>query len=113
MNIISSIDCAFSFYQNYPCRLTHTEMECEFPCDELLFASPHPFAEPNFRYTRDTTISDAFQSLFEEYPRSQPSSESPGVGASEPNRLVLRVFDMWILIHRTLSPFPFYQPRNH
>lgn len=104
MSIISLLDCAFSFYQNHPCRLSHTEMECEFPCDESIFSSPHPFSEPNFRFTREVTISEAFQSLFEEYPKQDTSSSEPNtpVTSYERIRAGLRVFDMFIIIHSKL-----------
>lgn len=102
MNIVSLLDCAFSFYQNYPCRLSHAEMECEFPCDEFIFNSQQPFTEPNFRFTRETTISEAFQSLFEEYPSQESSSsrQNTPLTAYESIRMELRVFDMFIIIHR-------------
>lgn len=78
-------------------------MECEFPCDESIFSSAHPFAEPNFRFTRDITISEAFQSLFEEYPKQESSEGYFPDSAYESTRMSLRVFDMWILIHSKSS----------
>lgn len=83
--MISLLDCAFFFFQNYPCRLTHTEMECDLPCDELLFFSEHPFAETNFRFSRGFTLSEAFKNLFDEAPESNPMD--------------LTALDMFILIH--------------
>lgn len=96
------MDCAFSFYQNYPCRLTHTEMECDLPCEESLFSSQHPFAEPNFRFTRDLTVCEAFQKLFaEDQPISSSQSSSwSSVSSNAPNDMKLTVLDMFILIHR-------------
>lgn len=91
ISILSLLDCAFFFYQNYPCRLTHSEMECDFPCEETLFKSEHPYADPNFQFSRDLTIYKAFQSLFE-----PPES---GHHISESNRMALTVMDMFILIH--------------
>ncbi|KAJ5787619.1 transcriptional regulator family: Fungal Specific TF [Penicillium paradoxum] len=85
MSIISLLDCAFFFYQNYPCRLTLTEMECDLPCDESLFFSEHPFSEPNFRFSRDLQISEAFENLFAEAPES--------------DTMDLTTLDMFILIH--------------
>ncbi|KAF7587891.1 hypothetical protein BBP40_006597 [Aspergillus hancockii] len=98
INFISLLDCAFSFYQNYPCRLSHTEMECELPCVESMFESQHPFQEPNFQYTRDISLSEAFQSLFEEEGSrattpSTPGSTVPGILAS------LTLMDTFMLIH--------------
>ncbi|KAL1886791.1 hypothetical protein Plec18167_000726 [Paecilomyces lecythidis] len=104
INIVSLLDCAFSFYQNYPCRLTHNEMECDLPCEESIFSSQHPFAEPNFRFTRNVTIHEAFQQLFSE----EPTSSKPTLDRSQPlssssmrnlEDLQLTVLDMFILIH--------------
>ncbi|KAJ5110039.1 hypothetical protein N7532_002684 [Penicillium argentinense] len=93
IGVISLLDCAFLFYQNYPCRLTHSEMECELPCEESLFKAKHPFSQPNFRFTRDITLYAAFQGLFE--PTSRDSvAHSPAVGNMD-----LTVLDMFILIH--------------
>ncbi|KAJ5372948.1 transcriptional regulator family: Fungal Specific TF [Penicillium concentricum] len=85
ISIISLLDCAFFFYQNYPCRLTHTEMECDLPCDESVFFSEHPFAEPNFCFSRGLMLSGAFENLFDEAPES--------------NTMKLTALDMFILIH--------------
>ncbi|KAL5363875.1 fungal-specific transcription factor domain-containing protein [Aspergillus floccosus] len=98
MNIISLLDCAFSFYQNFPCRLSHTEMECDFPCPESVFASEHPFGEPKFRFAREYTISEAFQSLFEE-PGSRDTPSSESVSPAPEILPSVTVFDMFILIH--------------
>lgn len=93
INIISLLDCAFFFYQNYPCRLTHSEMECELPCEESLFQSGHPFAEPGFRFTRNLTLYETFQNLFEPTSNDSPQ-RTPGSGQMD-----LTVLDMFILIH--------------
>jgi hypothetical protein len=85
ISIISLLDCAFYFYQNYPRRLTLTEMECDLPCAESLFCSDHPFAEPNFRFSRGLQLSEAFENLFKETPESPPMD--------------LTTLDMFILIH--------------
>lgn len=85
INIICSLDCAFGFFQNYPCRLTPMEMECDLPCEDSIFNSEHPFAQPNFRFNRELTVAEAFQSLFSEVPPAAPN---------------YTVFDMFILIHR-------------
>ncbi|KAJ6122086.1 hypothetical protein N7512_004551, partial [Penicillium capsulatum] len=91
--IISSLDSAFFFYQNHPCRLTHSEMECEFPCEEDLFRSEHPYSEPNFRFSRNLTMYEAFQSLFDG-PSHESQKPTPNIG-----HLNLTVFDLFILIH--------------
>ncbi|RHZ55789.1 hypothetical protein CDV55_104432 [Aspergillus turcosus] len=94
MSIISLLDCAFSFYSNYPCRLTHTEMECDFPCQEAVFDSQHPFVEPNFRFSRDISVSEAFENLFD-----SPANED-GSQAGVPDHIAdMTVLDMFILIH--------------
>lgn len=98
ISIISLLDCAFFFYQNYPCRLTHSEMECELPCEESIFESEHPFADPNFRFTRDLTLYGAFQHLFDS---SHEAGQSP-----DPSQMNLTVMDMFILIHGTLYRIP-------
>ncbi|OQE41749.1 hypothetical protein PENCOP_c004G04807 [Penicillium coprophilum] len=89
ISIISLLDCAFFFFQNYPCRLTHTEMECDLPCEESLFCSEHPFAEPNFSFSRGLMVSEAFENLFHEAPESTP--------------MKLTALDMFILIHILFS----------
>lgn len=90
ISVISLLDCAFYFYQNYPCRLTQLEMNCDLPCEESIFLSEHPFAEPNFRFSRGLTVSEAFGKLLDA-PQSPP--------------MCLTIFDMFILIHRTLRPW--------
>ncbi|CAI7666410.1 unnamed protein product [Penicillium crustosum] len=89
ISIISLLDGAFLFFQNFPCRLTHTEMQCDLPCDESLFSSEHPFAEPNFRFSRGLRVSEAFKNLFDEAPESNPMD--------------LTALDMFILIHILFS----------
>jgi hypothetical protein len=92
-SIISLLDCAFFFYQNYPCRLTQSEMECDLPSDESVFFSEHPFAEPKFCFSRELTITAAFENLLEE---------------TELKPMDLTALDMFILIHRmprTQRPF--------
>ncbi|CAG8057096.1 unnamed protein product [Penicillium nalgiovense] len=89
ISMILLLDCAFFFFQNYPCRLSHTEMECDLPCDESLFVSEHPFVEPNFRFQREFRLSEAFRNLFEEAPESSPMD--------------LTALDMFILIHILFS----------
>ncbi|KAL2830307.1 hypothetical protein BDW59DRAFT_23510 [Aspergillus cavernicola] len=94
MNIVSLLDCAFSFYQNYPCRLSHTELQWDFPCFDSVFASEHPFAEPDFQVSRGITVEDAFSSLFEE-------TSGLGIPNSPPLDAIahLTVLDMFVLIH--------------
>jgi hypothetical protein len=101
INIISLLDCAFSFYQNYPCRLTHTEMECDLPCDEALYSANHPFAQPNFRFSREITVYEAFQSLFsEDRPMTSSDPSRPQAHRNIADDPHFTVLDMFILIHR-------------
>ncbi|CRG88903.1 Regulatory protein ADR1 [Talaromyces islandicus] len=95
INIISLLDCAFSFYQNFPCRLTPAELECDLPCDNLVFNSEHPFTHAKFRFTRETTVYEAFQYLFDE---SQPIPTQKGTQAATTD-MSLTVLDTFILIH--------------
>lgn len=100
MVMIALIDSAFSFFQNYPCRLAHVEMDFDLPCEESLFNSVHPFSEPNFRFSRNLTVSEAFQSLFEECPEDPLRPPSPSLTQNNVgNPLAFTVFDMFLLIH--------------
>lgn len=90
---MSLLDCAFFFYQNYPCRLTHAEIEAELPCEEALFRSPHPFQDPKFRFSRDITLYQAFQHMFEPTTPDDPRASPP------PPKMDLTVLDMFIIIH--------------
>jgi hypothetical protein len=94
MNIMTLLDCAFSFFANFPCRLSVSEMKFDLPCEEQFFASCHPFAELNFTPSRRLTTYEAFQSLFGPKPNSVPGQERKG------NPLGLNPMDMFILIHR-------------
>jgi hypothetical protein len=100
ISVISLLDCAFFFYQNYPCRLTHSEMECELPCEESVFQADHPFSEPNFRFTREITIYSAFQNLFEPVKKDGQSADIYDMG--------LTVLDTFILIHGTFQSISLY-----
>ncbi|KAJ5772313.1 hypothetical protein N7520_002842 [Penicillium odoratum] len=92
ISIISLMDCAFFFFQNYPYRLSTAEMENDFPCEQSLFQSKHPFSEPNFRLSRNLTLYEAFQNLFA-CPQGFPG-QTP-----DPSPMDLTLFDMFILIH--------------
>ncbi|KNG87457.1 C2H2 finger domain protein (Zms1) [Aspergillus nomiae NRRL 13137] len=99
INLISLLDCAFSFYSNYPCRLSHNEMECALPCVESVFESAHPFQEPNFELSRDITLSEAFQMLFEEEESSRASSPSTSGSTVAETLAKLTILDTFMLIH--------------
>jgi hypothetical protein len=101
MNIMTLLDCAFSFFANFPCRLSVSEMKFDLPCEEQFFASCHPFVEPNFTPSRRLTTYEAFQSLF------GPKANLVPVQEKKSNPLGLNPMDMFILIHRTL---PFLLP---
>jgi len=94
MNIMTLLDCAFSFFANFPCRLVLSEMKFDLPCEEHLFVSPHPFSEPNFFASRHITIQEAFRSLFGQF---NPSIV-PNQGMKD-NPLGLNPTDMFALIH--------------
>lgn len=83
------IDCAFSFFNNYPCRLVASELECDLPCAEALFDSQHPYSEPGFAFARPFTVNGAFEQFFAYGDGSEPVSSAR-----------LTVFDMFITIHR-------------
>ncbi|GAM37648.1 hypothetical protein TCE0_024r07737 [Talaromyces pinophilus] len=103
MNVIALLDCAFSFYSNFPCRITPSELECDLPCEESVFNCEHPFAQLKFRFTRETTIYEAFQHLFEDEPEtsncqhgqhhSNYCQHTPSIGTT------FTVTDMFLLIH--------------
>ena len=86
------LDCAFSFFANFPCRLSMSEMKFDLPSEEAFFATLHPFSQRNFTPCRNLTTMEAFQSLF------KPSQVS-GHG-TKGNPLGLNPMDMFILIHR-------------
>ena len=96
MNIMTLLDCAFSFFANFPCRLSVSEMKFDLPCEEQIFASCHPFAELNFTPSRRLTTYEAFQSMFGPKANLVPGQERKS------NPLGLNPMDMFILIHRTL-----------
>jgi hypothetical protein len=94
INIMTLLDCAFSFFANFPCRLIVTEMKFDLPCEEFLFSSQHPFSEPKFKISRELTTYEAFKSLF------IPEKSSPPTSHGKKNPLSLNALDMFILIHR-------------
>ncbi|KKZ59903.1 hypothetical protein EMCG_05289 [[Emmonsia] crescens] len=98
MVVISMIDSALPFYQNYPSRLTNIELQCDLPCQESQFAARHPFLEPDFRLSREMTVYQAFQSLFVENEPVRPLFVHRGT-----NTLDLGIIDMFLLIHRNRS----------
>ncbi|KAJ5311077.1 C2H2 finger domain protein [Penicillium atrosanguineum] len=70
-------------------------MECELPCEDSVFNSRRPFAEPNFRSTRRTTISEAFRYLFEDNCLRSPSwFDSSPISLCESNPMGLTIFDI-------------------
>jgi hypothetical protein len=94
MNIITLFDCALAFFANFPCRLTVSEMRFDLPCEEGIFASSRPFAEPKFAPSRHLTTYEAFQSLFGQLkPTTVPNQGKKG------NPLGLNPMDMFILVH--------------
>lgn len=105
MHYIILVDCAYSFFQNYPCRLIPAELECDFPCEEHIFDSSHPYSEPGFQFSQGTRVDEAFIRLFQE-----PSGKSAMNSQHARPRtnsiamdLKLTYLDMFVLIHRTSS----------
>jgi len=94
MNIITLLDCALSFFANFPCRLTVSEMRFDLPCEETLFSSSHPFSEPKFTPSRHLTTYEAFQSLFGQVKPTTISNQG-----KKGNPLGLNPMDMFILVH--------------
>ncbi|KAH7317829.1 putative C2H2 finger domain protein [Rhexocercosporidium sp. MPI-PUGE-AT-0058] len=111
INIMTLLDCAFSFFANFPCRLSLSEMKFDLPSEEPFFASLHPFSVPNFTLRRNLTTIEAFRGLF------KPTQIS-GQG-TKGNPLGLNPMDMFILIHllyvsahTQIIQFPFSLPRS-
>ncbi|GAB7353525.1 hypothetical protein MBLNU459_g3968t1 [Dothideomycetes sp. NU459] len=101
MHFIVLVDCAYSFFQNYPCRLIPAELECDFPCEEHIFDSPHPYSEPNFSFSRGLKVHDVFSRLFQE-PTDRPSSSGHHTRVRASSTTVgfkLTLFDTFVLIH--------------
>ena len=98
MTTLTLLDCAFSFFANFPCRLTISEMQFDLPCEEIYYASPHPFSEQSFIFSRRTTLNEAFYSLF-----PQKSSTPTSNRITKSNPLGLNPMDMFTLIHGKLS----------
>lgn len=109
MHFIILVDCAYSFFQNYPCRLILPELECDFPCEEHIFDSPHPYSEPSFRFSRGIKVDDALIKLFKEPPEKSHSSNQQAQFRSDDNTMdeKFTFLDTFVLIHRTLN-MPFH-----
>lgn len=99
INIMTLLDCAFSFFTNFPCRLAVSEMKFSLPCEESLFAAAHPFSEPNFNANRQLTTYEAFRSLFRQCKTLNIYGRTDENGFKG-NPLNLNPMDMFILIHR-------------
>lgn len=98
MTIIWTLDCAFLFYQNYPCRLTFTELGFDLPCEESLFDSRNPFAEANFRFSREMTFQMAFEAILSADAAHMTATESSSAFPSS-NWLGVTALDMFALMH--------------
>lgn len=98
------LDCAFTFFANFPCRLAVSEMMFDLPCAEPIWGAAHPFMEQNFDRSRHVTAYEAFQSLFKDQsPLSGTDNRKRSKNRLEPNPLNLNAMDMFILIHRMYS----------
>jgi hypothetical protein len=62
-------------------------MECDLPCEEVVFDEPDPFTHSKFRFRRDLTSRMAFCALLN-------SARSPA------RELDITVLDSFVLIHR-------------
>jgi len=102
INIIITLDAAFLFFQNYPCRFAFAELECDLPCEESLFSSRNPFTEPHFLLSRELSLKKGTELMFgdglaaAELAYANRSSTSSSATRS---RTMFNVFDMFILIH--------------
>ncbi|PGH13350.1 hypothetical protein AJ80_06344 [Polytolypa hystricis UAMH7299] len=92
--VITLLDAAFAFYQNFPPRLNPVELQCELPCHESLFSVRHPFVEKNFRFSREMTVYQAFKTLFYEKGPVHPLFTYP-----DDNTLHVGIFEMFLLMH--------------
>ena len=99
ISIMTLLDCAFSFFANFPCRLTLSEMKFDLPCEEIFFSSLHPFQEQSFTFSRRITVQEAFHSLFPQEKSTSPTSSS----GKKANPLGLNPMDMFILVHSTYN----------
>lgn len=105
VNIIWLVDCSFSFFFNFPARFELAEMQCDLVSKDSFFDSPHPFAEPGFRFSREQTLLGAVQTLLNPAARSDTPNDAAypympaELGASDP-----RIFDTFITIHGKIIP---------
>jgi hypothetical protein len=97
ISIMVLLDCAFTFFANFPCRFALSELGFELPCDERFFNNAKPFTKSGFTTSRGHTIQLAFQSLFEQ----RAPQQSLGLANTEATLgpLDLNCMDMFILIH--------------
>jgi hypothetical protein len=97
ISIMVLLDCAFTFFANFPCRFALSELEFELPCEGRFFNNAKPFTKSGFTTSRRYPIQVAFQSLFEQ----RDPQQSAGGTNTEPNLgpLDLNCMDMFILIH--------------
>lgn len=104
INMITLLDCTISFFANFPCRLTLSEMKFDLSSDESLFSAAHPFSRSHFSPSRQLTTYDAFQSLFGQTkcPTTPPNSKD------KENPLSLNPMHMFILIHRKYDGASYY-----
>jgi hypothetical protein len=110
--MIRSLDCAFLFYSNYPCRLALSELNVDLPCESSVFNSEHPFAEENFQFSRSGDLASVFEELFSEQTPDTQGEEKPDDSRSRvrsETRKTQTVMDLFLSIHRT---FPSLEIRS-
>lgn len=110
MNVVVLLDCAFLFFQNYPCRLAIPVLGCDLPCEDAVFSAEHPFAQPRFRFSREITVYEAFRHLFSTEATTTGSGISAGQEkvsgsvSSGQKEFIPTFLDMFILIHGMYIP---------
>jgi hypothetical protein len=115
MCMIRSLDCAFLFYSNYPCRLTLSELNVDLPCESSVFNSEHPFAEEDFRFSRSGNLASVFDELFCEHTPHETTDTQAGESphdsrntAAPHTRKTQTVMDLFLSIHCKFTYLPFH-----
>lgn len=104
------LDFAYMFYSNFTCILTFGELRTDMPCESSLFDCKHPFAEEEFRFSRNTMAIDSLRVL---YQASDPVSVRPihiGMTASllvesagQTGSRTITLQDLYLLVHSKLN----------
>ncbi|KAK4936744.1 hypothetical protein LTR10_022468 [Elasticomyces elasticus] len=117
MYMLRLLDCASSFYSNYPCILTLANLQAHLPCEASLFESEHPFAEEHFRFSRDTGASELFEMFFQDdedhVANAQPWVTTAGAsvtldGTRRSGSHILTLMDLYVFAHREHTLLPLH-----